>query len=76
MGEAFNTLGDVAQSRANYQEAYAVATSVLDAMPGHSMAMNTKGTAAGSLGELEANDGRIGRAIELSQSRPKFSRPC
>ena len=72
MGEAFNTLGDVAQSRANYLEAYAVATSVLDAMPGHSTAMNTKGTAAGSLGELEANDGRIGRAIELSAEQAEI----
>jgi tetratricopeptide (TPR) repeat protein len=66
MGEAFATLGNVAQSRASYEEAYAVSTSVLDVMPGHSLAMSTKAISAGALGELEANDGRIGRAVELS----------
>jgi tetratricopeptide (TPR) repeat protein len=66
LAEAFGTLGDVAQSKARYEEAYVVATSILDAMPGHATAMHAKGIAAGSLGGFEADSGRISRAIELS----------
>jgi tetratricopeptide (TPR) repeat protein len=66
LAEAFRELGDMTQSQARYEEAYAVATNILDVMPGHATAMHTKGIAAGSLGQLEAQNGRIGRALEFS----------
>lgn len=66
LGEAYRSLGDLAQAKAKYEEAYRVATSVLDVMPGHATAMHTKGVAAGALGEFEADEGRLGRALEFS----------
>lgn len=66
LAEAYRSLGDLAQARAKYEEAYVVATSVLDVMPGHATAMHTKGVAAGQLGVLEADEGRVDRALEFS----------
>jgi tetratricopeptide (TPR) repeat protein len=66
LAEAYGRLGELAQSRAKYEEAYRVATSVLDVMPGHATGMHTKGVAAGALGEFEASEGRLESALEFS----------
>ncbi len=72
LGNALESVERWGEARAAFRESFDVAGAVLNAMPGHTRALHTKGIAAGALSQIEAYEFRLGRALELSREHQRL----
>ena len=54
----------------------AVASRVLDVMPGHTKALHTKGLALGQLSQIDAEDYKVVRAAALTRQDEQIQEGC
>ena len=67
LGSALAELQQTAAAKAAFEETVRVSGRVLDVMPGHTRALHAKGVALSSLGAMEYQEDRIGRAMAMAQ---------